>query len=92
MIYDEALDILKKVTVSNGGFDIRPLKDFKYLNEQVKIIEQGLECKKPMKPLEDNYCPSCNTYLGLYDEDMVEFDDCDYCPFCGQKIERGDNK
>ena len=94
--YQEALDSIKYTVVdiaADGYHEPKTVEDFNY--EQCLLMQELVDKATPRKPLlysNDEgkdfwYCPTCQEYLG----NDTEEDLCgDYCIWCGQKIDWGE--
>ena len=101
MTVQEAIEILKKPIEYAKISNVDDEEEITYSRDFVKAIEIAIECMEKQIPksptLEgDGYCPEGNLVYDTWicpncDKDYeIDYDDYDYCPNCGQKIDKSE--
>lgn len=95
--YQEALDRAKELYIYLcDEFNLK--KTAVKMNDDIEVLQELVDKAAPKKPFyeADGYdengeliydtwiCPNCNHYY------EVDYDDYDYCPNCGQPIDRSE--
>lgn len=104
--YQEAIDYLKKEYYQDSAFSPKVFfyeeeSDYKYQVDTLQELVDKETPKKAIKLSESEYgythiCPACDNYVGtiVYDVEtkrIVEVEQNDYCPTCGQKLKWGED-
>lgn len=88
MTKQQAREIIGKITLDRVSGE-----EFEALNIAIKALDNDEKPKKEIatKPIHSHHCPNCDKALpvkGITDDYCSECFNWNYCPNCGQKLDR----